>query len=138
MLHVSCCTFVRLLFVIALQRSVHLALTQVHRGRGKEAYPLSLSCPLLLTCLIPNRESVAAGQSSPLVVVNRHALRPHIARYRETISAIPPYCWDRYDWTTGGPCKGNEWRKFCDVPRAYPLRPRVFACLNRSGSKWGF
>ena len=29
------------------------------------------------------------------------------------------------DWTTGVPDNGNEWRKFCAVPRSYPLRSLV-------------
>ena len=32
---------------------------------------------------------------------------------------------DRYDWTTGAPDNGNDWRKFCVVPRSYPLRSLV-------------
>ena len=29
----------------------------------------------------------------------------------------------QYDWTTGVPDNGNEWRKFRAAPRLYPLRP---------------
>ena len=32
----------------------------------------------------------------------------------------------QYDWTTGVPDNGNEWRKFRAVPRSYPLRSLVF------------
>ena len=32
----------------------------------------------------------------------------------------------QYDWTTGVPDNGNDWRKFRVVPRLYPLRPLVF------------
>ena len=32
---------------------------------------------------------------------------------------------DRYDWTTGVPDSGNEWKKFRVVPRLYPLRSLV-------------
>ena len=32
----------------------------------------------------------------------------------------------RYDWTTGVPDNGNDWRKFRAVPRSYPLR---FPCF---------
>ena len=32
---------------------------------------------------------------------------------------------DRYDWTTGVPDNGNDWRKFRAVPRSYPLRSLV-------------
>ena len=32
---------------------------------------------------------------------------------------------DRYDWTTGAPDNGNDWRKFRVVPRSHPLRPLV-------------
>ena len=28
---------------------------------------------------------------------------------------------DQYDWTTGVPDNGNDWRKFRAVPRSYPL-----------------
>ena len=31
----------------------------------------------------------------------------------------------QYDWTTGAPDNGNEWRKFRAVPRSYPLHPLV-------------
>ena len=31
----------------------------------------------------------------------------------------------QYDWTTGVPDNGNDWRKFCAVPRSYPLRSLV-------------
>ena len=31
----------------------------------------------------------------------------------------------QYDWTTGVPDNGNEWRKFRAVPRSYPLRSLV-------------
>ena len=30
---------------------------------------------------------------------------------------------DQYDWTTGAPDNGKEWRKCGIVPRAHPLRP---------------
>ena len=33
---------------------------------------------------------------------------------------------DRYDWTTGVPDSGNDWRKFRALPRSYPLRSLVF------------
>ena len=32
---------------------------------------------------------------------------------------------DRYDWTTGVPDNGNDWRKFCALPPSYPLRSLV-------------
>ena len=32
----------------------------------------------------------------------------------------------QYDWTTGVPDNGNEWRKLRAVPRSYPLRSLVF------------
>ena len=35
------------------------------------------------------------------------------------------YLHAQYDWTTGVPDNGNEWRKFCAVPRLYPLRALV-------------
>ena len=35
----------------------------------------------------------------------------------------------QYDWTTGVPDNGNEWRKFRVVPRSHPLRPLVFYCV---------
>ena len=31
----------------------------------------------------------------------------------------------QYDWTTGVPDNGNDWRKFRAVPRSYPLRSLV-------------
>ena len=30
---------------------------------------------------------------------------------------------DRYDWTTGGPYDGNEWKKYRVVPHAHPRVP---------------
>ena len=45
---------------------------------------------------------------------------------------------DWYDWTTGGPNDGNEWRKYRVVPRVYPLHPLGFACFSRVGSKGAF
>ena len=36
----------------------------------------------------------------------------------------------QYDWTTGVPYNGNEWRKFCAVPRLYPIAfPCFILCL---------
>ena len=35
----------------------------------------------------------------------------------------------RYDWTTGVPDNGNDWRKFRAVPRLHPLRPLVCTSL---------
>ena len=32
----------------------------------------------------------------------------------------------QYDWTTGVPDHGNEWRKFRAVPRLHPFRPVCF------------
>ena len=32
---------------------------------------------------------------------------------------------DWHDWTTGGSYDGNDWRKYCAVPRTHPLRPCV-------------
>ena len=44
---------------------------------------------------------------------------------------------DRYRWTFTGPHDGNEWRKCRVIPRAHPLRPCVFAKVEkRGGSKW--
>ena len=39
---------------------------------------------------------------------------------------------DWYDWTTGGPQEGNEWRKYHVVPRAHPSRPPVYAYFTES------
>ena len=42
----------------------------------------------------------------------------------------PPKKWEefhaQYEWTTGVPDNGNEWRKFRAVPRLYPLCSLVF------------
>ena len=43
-----------------------------------------------------------------------------------------------YDWTTGVPDNGNEWRKFRTVPRLYPLRPLFCTSFNRGGNRSGF
>ena len=45
---------------------------------------------------------------------------------------------DRYDWTTGAPCDGNEWKKYRVVPRAHPSRTLLYVFFNRSGSKEPF
>ena len=45
---------------------------------------------------------------------------------------------DRYDWTTGAPRDGNEWKKYRAVPRVHPSRALLYACFNRSGSKEPF
>ena len=45
----------------------------------------------------------------------------------------------QYDWTTGVPDNGNEWRKFRAVPRLYPLSSLVFCTLfNRDGNRRAF
>ena len=41
----------------------------------------------------------------------------------------------RYDWTTGAPHDGNEWKKYRVVPRAHPSRTLLYVYFNRSGSK---
>ena len=43
-----------------------------------------------------------------------------------------------YDWTTGVPDNGNDWRKFRAVPRSYPLRPLNFSLFNKGGSRRAF
>ena len=37
-----------------------------------------------------------------------------------------PFLHAQYDWTTGVPDNGNDWRKFRVVPRSYPLHPLIF------------
>ena len=45
----------------------------------------------------------------------------------------------QYDWTTGAPDNGKEWRKFRAVPRLYPLRSLVFCRLfSRGGNRRAF
>ena len=44
----------------------------------------------------------------------------------------------QYDWTTGVLDNGNEWRKFCVVPRLYPLRSLVCTLFNKGGSRGAF
>ena len=39
--------------------------------------------------------------------------------------------WAFEDWTTGVPDNGNQWRKFCVVPRLRPLCPLVALFLKR-------
>ena len=41
----------------------------------------------------------------------------------------------QYDWTTGVLDNGNEWRKFCVVPRSHPLRPLVLFLFGREGNR---
>ena len=38
----------------------------------------------------------------------------------------------------GGPHDGNEWKKYCVLPRAHPSRTLFYACFNRSGSTGAF
>ena len=45
---------------------------------------------------------------------------------------------DRYDWTTGVPDDGNDWRKFRAVPRSYPLRSLVCTLFNKGGNRRAF
>ena len=45
---------------------------------------------------------------------------------------------DRYDWTTGAPHDGNEWKKYRVVPRAHPSRTLLYVYFSRSGSKERF
>ena len=45
---------------------------------------------------------------------------------------------DRYDWTTGVPDNGNDWRKFRAVPRSYPLRSLVCTLFNKGGNRRAF
>ena len=44
----------------------------------------------------------------------------------------------QYDWTTGVPDNGNEWRKFRGVPRQYPLRSLVCILFKKGGSIGAF
>ena len=44
----------------------------------------------------------------------------------------------QYDWTTGVPDNGNEWRKFRAVPRPYPLRSLVCTLFTKGGSREAF
>ena len=37
----------------------------------------------------------------------------------------------QYDWTTGAPDNGNEWRKFCAVARLLPLRSLVLYFVSQ-------
>ena len=38
-----------------------------------------------------------------------------------------PFLHAQYDWTTGAPDNGNEWRKFRVVPRSHPLFVHCFS-----------
>ena len=41
----------------------------------------------------------------------------------------------QYDWTTGVPNDGNEWRKFRVVPRSHPLQPLFCTLFNWVGNR---
>ena len=42
----------------------------------------------------------------------------------------------QHDWTTFLPDNGNDWGKFCAVPRSHPLRPLLFCTLfNKGGNR---
>ena len=45
---------------------------------------------------------------------------------------------DRYDWTTGAPHDGKEWKKYRVVPHVHPSRILLYVYFNRSGSKEPF
>ena len=45
------------------------------------------------------------------------------------IKSFLNYFGDQYDWTAGGPSDGNEWKKYCIVPRAYPSRTLLLCLL---------
>ena len=45
------------------------------------------------------------------------------------------YLHAQYDWTTGVPDNGNEWRMFRAVLRSHPLRPRVCTFSSRGGER---
>ena len=65
---------------------------------------------------------------------------PHVGNRLNTVSdereyeffrpSPSPKIGDRYDWTTGAPDNGNEWRKFRVVPHSYPLRPLSCTLFN--------
>ena len=44
----------------------------------------------------------------------------------------------QYDWPTGVPDDGNEWRKFRVVPRSHPLCPLLCTLFNRVGNRRAF
>ena len=77
------------------------------------------SCPRIgARLMIPDKESLK----------KKHKGYPKIhARYDS-----------RYDWTTGVPDNGNEWRKFRVVPRSHPLRPLVCTLFTKGGNRRAF
>ena len=44
----------------------------------------------------------------------------------------------QYDWTTGVPDDGNEWRKFRALPRSHPLRSLVCTLFKKGGNRRAF
>ena len=44
----------------------------------------------------------------------------------------------RSDWTTGVPDDGNEWRKFCVVPRVHHCVPLFCTLFDRDGNRGAF
>ena len=41
------------------------------------------------------------------------------------------YFGDRYDWTTGAPRDGNEWKKYRVVPHVHPSSARLYSGLEK-------
>ena len=55
--------------------------------------------------------------------------RPKSLRKNVWVQFLAPIVGDDFDWTTGIPCDGNEWRKHRVAPRGHPLRPCVLLVL---------
>ena len=61
------------------------------------------------------------------------------APFKLTLELNPPSLLHaQYDWTTGVPDNGNEWRKFRAVPRLYPLCSLVCTLFNKGGNRRAF
>ena len=82
---------------------------------------------------------IHAGECSWGIILLREYMRgqySHSREYRKIFwRSHFPHIHAQYDWTTGGPDNGNEWRKFRAVPRLYPLRSLVCTLFNKGGSR---
>ena len=99
---------------------------------------LSLTGAVRLTTTLPSTPLYHRPHPLPHQTQNRTLPRTHPhkefwkkGRQRSKIHA-------QYDWTTGALDNGNEWRKFCAVPRLYPLRSLVCTLFKKGGSRGAF
>ena len=62
-------------------------------------------------------------------------LKPQVLKHYDRRQVFGQKFHAQYDWTTGVPDNGNEWRKFRAVPCLYPLRALVCTLFNKGGKR---